>query len=149
MLPPDINIKDAEGVQTSVGKLKYGEYKLVYLMPGQYEIQLGEIKFYAPGKELMIDVKPDAVHYLRLDTSLIFETGVRYKSYERKFDLQEVEETFALGEMASCIDVDSKPKKKSRSAKVGTDAVAKEASEKDEEAVFSTDKTSDPFSRNR
>lgn len=149
MLPPDINIKNADGDQASVGRLNYGEYKLVYLTPGLYEIQLDAIDYYAPGKDLMIEVKPQTVSYLRLDASLKFETGVRYKSYERKFDIAEVEVAIALEEIASCVDVDSKPKKKKWSANLAPDAVAKEASGKDTEAVFSIDKTSDPFSRNR
>lgn len=149
MLPPDINIKDAGGVQTNIGKLQYGEYKLVYLKPGRYEIQLEAIDYYAAGKDLMIEVKSQTVNYLRLDASLKFETGVRYKSYERKFDLQEVDQTIALEEIASCVDVDSKPKKKKWSSNVGPDTETKKALGKDEEAVFSIEKTSDPFSRNR
>ena len=144
MLPPDINIKDAEGAKTNIGELNHGEYKLVYLKPGSYEIQLSAIDYYAPGKNLMIEVKPQSVNYLRLEKTLKFEAGVRYKPYERTYDLQKVEEAIALEEIASCIDVDSKPKQTTRSANV----VTKEASEKNEEAVFSVDRTSDPFSRN-
>lgn len=149
MLPPDINIKDAGGAQTHIGRLNYGEYKLVYLKPGFYNIQLDAIDYYAPGKDLMIEVKPQTVNYLRLDASLKFETGVRYRAYERKFDLQKVEAVIALDEMAGCVDVDSKPRKKKWSANVGSDTATNETSAKDKEAVFSIDKTSDPFSRNR
>jgi hypothetical protein len=149
MVPPEINIKDGQGVQTNIGRLRHGEYKLVFLKPGQYEIQLGEIKYYAPGEEVMIDIKPDSVNYLRLDSSLKFETGARYKSYERKFTLQEVEVAFALDEMASCIDVDSKPKNKNRAVEVESDIGTKDVSVEDDEAYFSTDKTTDPFSRNK
>ena len=149
MIPPDINIKNAKGVQVKIGRLNYGEYKLVYLKPGPHEIQLDAIEYYAPGKDLMIEVEPQVINYLRMDATLKFETGLSYKPYKREFNIQEVEETIALKELASCVDVDNKPKKKSRSAKFETDAVTGEASEKEEEAVFSTDKTSDPFSRNR
>lgn len=158
MLPPDIKIKDAEGVQTDIGRLNYGEYKLVYLKPGSYDMQVDGIKYYAPGEDLLTQVKPQTVSYLRLDATLKFETGLSYKPYERKYDLQKVEEATALKELASCVDVDKKPKKKSRSANVEPDvvipgAVTKETSEetpeKEEEAVFSIDKTTDPFSRNQ
>lgn len=154
MLPPDINIKDAEGVQTDIGRLNYGEYKLIYLKPGSYDIQVDGIKYYASGEDLLTEVKPQTVNYLRLNATLKFETGLSYKPYGRKYDLQKVDEATALKELASCVDVDNKPKKKNRSAKVESDtvtpgAVTKETSEKEEEAVFSTDKTSDPFSRNR
>ena len=149
MIPPDINIKDAKGAQVKIGRLNYGEYKLVYLKPGSHEIQLDAIEYYAPGKDLMIEVEPQVVNYLRMDATLKFETGLSYKPYKREFNIQEIEETIALKELASCVDVDNKPKKKSRSAEADPDVVTKEASEKDEEAVFSTDKTADPFSRNR
>jgi hypothetical protein len=157
MLPPDINIKDAEGVQTDIGRLNYGEYKLIYLKPGSYDIQVDGIKYYAPDEDLLTEVKPQTVNYLRLNATLKFETGLSYKPYERKYDLQKVEEATALKQLASCVDVDKKPKKKSRSAKVapsvatkeGMEDVSGETSEKEEEAVFSIDKTSDPFSRNR
>lgn len=156
MLPPDIKIKNAEGIQTDIGRLNYGEYKLVYLKPGSYDMQVDGIKYYAPGEDLLTEVKPGTVSYLRLNAALKFETGSSYKPYERKYGLQKVGEATALKELASCVDVDKKPKKKSRSAEVEADAAASgtavketsdEASEK-EEAVFSIDKTSDPFSRN-
>ena len=43
----------------------------------------------------------------------------------------------------------NKPKKKNQSANAESDAAIKDASQEKQEAVFSTDKTSDPFSRNR
>ena len=143
MLAPVINIKEVDGGQTKIGRLGHGEYKLVYLLPGNYEIQLESIDYYAPGNSLAIEVKPETVNYLRLDTSLSFETGLRYKSYERKLDLQEVDEVIALSEMSSCVDIDSKPKKKKRSL----EKTVEDISGQNEDARFSTDKTTDPFSR--
>jgi hypothetical protein len=147
MLPPEIRIKDAAGKETVIGRLNYGEYKLVYLEPGLYQLQLDAINYYAPAADSTLEVKPLSVNYLRLDTSLKFETGTRYKSYEREYSFQQVEQTLAVGELSSCVDVDSKPKKKSRLANVEPEAVTKEATENSEEAVFSTDKTANPFSR--
>ena len=144
MLAPEIEIRGAEGKQTNIGTLGNGEYKLVYLMPGQYQILLDAIEYYAPGNKLMVEIKPDTVNYLRLDSSLKFETSLRYKAYVRRYNLQEVEELIALDEIASCIDVDSKPKKKNREAGV----TVEDALNKDDDAHFSTDKTADPFSRN-
>ncbi len=138
MIPPEVNMRDDQGNKIDIGRLSRGEYKLIFLKPGYYEIQLGEIKYYAPGEELKVEVKPDVVSYLQLTSSLKFEAGGRYKAYERKFSVQQVEESIALIEMAGSIDIDSKPKKKDRSANAESD-----------EAVFSIDKTSDPFSRNR
>lgn len=149
MLAPDINIKGAEGNPINIGKLATGEYKRVYLIPGRHEISLDAIKHYAPGETLMLDVKPETVNYLRLDASLKFETGTRYKSYIRKFNFHEIEEPIALDEIASCRNVDSKSKSKDRSTDAVTDAATNEISDSDEGAYFSTDKTSDPFSRNK
>jgi hypothetical protein len=147
MLPPNVDIKNSEGVSIEIGRLNYGEYKLVYLQPGQYVIQLDDIKYYAAGGELSLEVKSDVVHYIRLDASLKFETGVRYKSYNRQYQLVEVESVVALDEISSSSDVDKKPKKKKKNA---THAQKSDgALESDDDAHFSTDKTTDPFSRNR
>ena len=42
MLPPEIKIKDAAGKETTIGRLNYGEYKLVYLEPGSYQLTIAE-----------------------------------------------------------------------------------------------------------
>lgn len=149
MIPPEVNMRDDQGNKIDIGRLSRGEHKLIFLKPGYYEVQLGEIKYYAPGEELKVEVKPDVVNYLQLTSSLKFETGVHYKAYERKFSVQQVEASVALVELSGSVNIDTKPKKKNKPANAESDAVTKDASQKNEEAVFSTDKMSDPFSRNR
>ena len=149
MLAPGVNVNTADGAQKKLGKISHGEYRLIYLLPGRYEVELESIEYYAPGNKLIVEVKPETVNYLRLDASLKFETGTRYKSYDRKFGIRQVDTQTALNEIASCIDVESKPKKKSKTAKVKAGEAARGILENDEDAYFSTDKTADPFSRNR
>lgn len=149
VLAPAISINNADGVQANFGSLGHGEYKFMYLPPGKYEIQLESIEYYAPGNMLTIEVQPHSVNYLQLETSLEFESGTRYKPYERKMNLRKMESSIALDEIADCIDVDSKPVNKKSSAKTGPTAAIKEISDEEAGVQFSTDKTSDPFSRNK
>ena len=145
MLAPDIEIRDVEGKQTTIGALAQGEYRLIYLQPGQYEMRLDAIEYYAPGNKLMVEVMRDTVNYLRLDSSLKFETGLSYKAYVRRFNLQEVKAPVAMDEIASCVDVGGNQKMINNTV----DDVNGSASGKDNGAHFTTDKTTDPFSRNQ
>lgn len=150
VLVPEIVIQNNRGEQTRIGKLGRGEYKRLYLLPGEYEIQLESIKYYAPGNALAIDIKPGSVNYIQVDASLKFETATHYKAYQRKYDLREISASIALGEIANCIDIDSKALKKNVRLKAGvgaTEEVTGSAVNSDKDALFSIDKTADPFSR--
>lgn len=148
---PGAIIKNNAGEETNAGKLGQGEYKLMHLFPGQYEVQLEAIKYYAPGNAITIDVKPDSINYLQIDTSLKFEASTRYKAYERKYSLRKVDESVALDLIADCVDVDSRPMKKGLKVKKEVNESDEGVVEQDEDnkASFSIEKTADPFSRNQ
>lgn len=135
LLTPELSIDAVTVIQ-----IENGEYRRLYLKPGLYSITLQEIAAYTPAQQLALEVKPDSVHYLRMESSLQFETGLRYKSYQRAFTLQQVDATMAVAEIAQCSDAESVPVKNTAGAG-GIDA----ADPQREPAVFSTDKTANPF----
>lgn len=137
ILKSEINI---DGTETQA--LSSGEYRQIYLQPGEHLVNLLPIEGYTQPEQLALNVEPDSVHYLRLSSSLSMETGVRYSAYQRKFDLEEVSSSQALKQLASCRDVEVLASNEVQSA----DTV--ESNKQDAaESRFSLEKTRNPFSR--
>lgn len=134
MLTPKISI---EGV--NVFGISSGDYKQLYLSPGQHVIKLAATEGNTPAIEHALEIVEGQVHYLRIDASMKLEYGQGYQPYKRKFTVQEIPAEIAMIEIVACADMDTGGKqKKSVSA-------ADQAEEK--EATFSVDKTANPFSR--
>jgi len=120
------------------------EYKLLYLMPGKHAVKLHAIKGNTAAVEHELVVFKGRIHYLRVDASMKFEVGQTYQPYQRSFGLTEVSPELAKVEIASAKDMDGRKVKRSQQVKQANSA--DEVVEEDD-ATFSVDKTSNPFSR--
>ncbi|MES0327156.1 MAG: DUF2846 domain-containing protein [Gammaproteobacteria bacterium] len=133
MLTPDVSIA---GIKTFA--MSNGDYKQLYLSPGQHAIKLAAIEGNTPAVEHVLKVVEGRVHYLRVDASMKLEFGQSYQPYKRKFELLNVIANTAVAEISDCTDMDAGEKQKKSAASV-------EAGDS-EEATFSVDKTTNPFS---
>ena len=133
MLTPDVSIA---GIKTFA--MSNGDYKQLYLSPGQHAIKLAAIEGNTPAVEHVLKVVEGRVHYLRVDASMKLEFGQSYQPYKRKFELLNVIANTAVAEISDCIDMDAGEKQKKSAASV-------EAGDS-EETTFSVDKTANPFS---
>ena len=116
--------------------IKSGDYTFVYLSPGRHAFKLKLDKNIKGVFEEEIDLKSGEVRFLRVDTSMKFVQG---QPYIRTFNLNWVNEERGMSDIKKCKhmspDMPSKNfRKKNQSG---------------EESRFTTDKTSDPFSRNK
>jgi hypothetical protein len=112
------------------------KYSFVHVVPGKHTIKLNLDESYHGDFERLLDVKPDQTYFFRVDTSMKFVQG---QPYVRKFNLDEVTKAVGVDEVGECRYM--KPEmpskyilKKSRPSK---------------DSWFTTDKTSDPFSRKK
>lgn len=137
ILKSEIDI-DGENAQA----LSSGEYRQIYLQPGEHLVNLLAVEGYTSAEQLVLNVEPGSVHYLRLSSSLSMETGVRYSAYKRKFELEEVTPSQALKKLASCRDVEALASNENST----TDAVETKVQDS-ADSRFSLDKTRNPFSR--
>lgn len=140
MLTPDVSVA---GIKTF--GIKNGEYKQLYLLPGQHVIKLAATEGNTPAVKHDLEVAKEGVYYLRVDASMKLEFGQTYQPYKRKFELQEMLAKDAITEISACADMDAQVKLKKP-------VIAVEVNDGDEvndepEASFSVDKTSNPFSR--
>ena len=124
MFSPEVVIDDE--VRFKMGS---GDYRYVYLAPGQYHVGLNPTDQYTTDAAITLRVEDGKSYYLRIKTSLQFETE---KMNTRKFWIDEVDEASALGEIADTEFAGPKPQQSS-------------AVQQDQEQGFSVDKTADPF----
>lgn len=137
LLTPEFSIDGSKNIS-----MDNGEYRMLYLAPGMHRLSLQAIEGYTPAQQLTLKVDADSVHYLRLDSFIQFESGLRYRTYKRAFALREVDAGTASSEIALCRDADAVAAKQQPAAG-GNNAVDSQRSE----TQFSTDKTANPFSR--
>ncbi len=130
MLVPDLSIAGVEKI--AMGN---GTCRKVYLSPGLYAVRLHEIKGNTDAVERELKMVKDRASYLRVDASMKFEVGQTYQPYQRKFELKDVPPKQALSEMSACEELKAVGKQKSESESI-----------KGDDAVFSIDKTQNPFS---
>lgn len=135
MLTPDLYIAGVEKI--SIGS---GMCKKIHLSPGVYAVLLKAIKSNTEAVEYELKIIKGQVHYLRVNASMKFEVGHTYQPYQRWFDLKTVSSEKALQEMSGCKDMDEQVKKKKKTVSVDGKPI------EEEEAVFSIDRTNNPFS---
>ena len=126
MMSPKVVI---DGVETfGIGS---GDYRYVYLQSGDHTVGLDPTDQYSTDAPVTLNVEDDRSYYLRVKTSLKFETE---KMNTRRFWIDMVDEKEALSEIG---DTDyAGPKQQSAAA--GVD-------QQHESEAFSVDKTQDPF----
>jgi len=112
------------------------KYTFVYVSPGKHAFKLNLDGHYHGDFERLLDVKPGQAYFLRVDTSMKFVQG---QPYIRSFDLKEV-----TGEVSLSDVEESKYMKPEMPSKY-----LWKKDESGQEPRFTTDKTSDPFSRNK
>lgn len=136
MLTPKVSIA---GIK--IFGISNGEYKQLYLLPGQHVIKLAATEGNTSAVEHALEVVEGRVHYLRVDASMKLEFGQTYQPYQRKFELLEVLPEKAVAEIMACADMDAQVKQEKPVASVEGDQP------EEGEATFSVDKTANPFSR--
>ena len=91
-----------------------------------------------------INVSSQSVYYYKIDTSLRLAPTEKYAPYIRTFALKPVEPETAIPEIIACCQTNRQTNK--TSTLTGTNKNTPSTDEKNNEAVFSTDKTHNPFS---
>ena len=147
MLSPKVSVAGIKAFSISSG-----EYKQLYLSPGKHVIKLASTEGNTPAVDHPLKLVKGKVHYLRVDASMKLEFGGTYKRYQRKFELLDVLAEEALTEITSCKDMDGRVKKVKRvtaaeGASSNSASSVESADENNEdEAVFSIERTTNPFS---
>jgi hypothetical protein len=137
MLSPAVSVADNKSFE-----MKNGQYKRLTLSPGKYTVRLAATAGNSPALEHDLEVAEAQIYYLRVEASLKLGPGEGYQPYRRKFELLSVPAEKAHVEIAACTDMDGRDQQKSVATEV--DDKARGAGD---EAVFSVDKTANPFSR--
>ena len=127
MMSPKVVIDDSEKF-----KIGSGDYRYVYLQTGQHTVGLNPTDQYVTDAAVTINVEAGQSYYLRVKTSLKFETD---KMNTRKFWIDVVAEKEALAEIGS---TDYSGPELQPSAGPETEG-------HEDKAGFSVDKTQDPF----
>jgi hypothetical protein len=112
------------------------KYTFVHVSPGKHAIKLNLENHYRGNFELMLNVKPNQAYFVRVDTSMKF---VQSQPYIRSFSLNAVIDEVGLADIKECKYM--KPEMPSK--------YLFKKSQPGQEPRFTTDKTSDPFSRNK
>lgn len=140
MLSPAVSIA---GVKTF--RISSGEYKQLELPPGRHVISLAATEGNTPAVVHDLEVVAQQVSFLRVEALMKMQVGQSYQPYQRRFELQAVAAEKALTEIAACADMDGREPQR-KSAVTAADDAGNDGGE-DNEAVFSVDKTANPFSR--
>jgi len=122
-----------------VSELKRDSYLYRYLMPGRYVISLDLGERYIGNKRIVLNVKPNKVHFIRMTSELRFEMN---KPYTRTFNLELVDSSVALNEMAS-ISAEDKAKLSFNENEVEAGATSDGIGD----AQFSIENTRNPFAK--
>ncbi len=127
MMSPKVVIDDSERF-----RIASGDYRYVYLQNGEHSIGLDPTDQYFTEAAIAVTIEADKNYYLRVSTSLKFETD---SMNTRKFWIDVIEEQQALAEIG---DTEYAGPKVQQSSTELTE-------EPDHEQGFSVDKTQDPF----
>ena len=118
-----------------------GTWTYVYLPPGEHRFVIDPERGFSDNDELKLPVESGNTYYLRIDTSMQFETG---KPYTRRFSIVRVDAHQALDEIAQCDYRQAKlPSKYLWPGDM--DANGDEEDQPGHEATFSIEKSSNPF----
>jgi hypothetical protein len=112
------------------------KYTFVYVPPGKHVIKLNLDKHHRGNFEHQLDVQSNQTYFLRVDTAMKFVQG---EPYIRSFNLSAVTKEVGLDDIKQCRYM--KPEMPSK--------YLFKKSQSGEKSRFTTDKTSDPFSRNK
>lgn len=120
--------------------IKPGQLKHLNLKPGQHQISLLAADEFKGKHKLRLIFYARKNYYLRIKTTLNLSTDSNYKPYKRTFNLQRVNKTTAIAQINKCCYSEKVPNK--------TKAVETKSNnvQENKKAVFSVDRTSDPFS---
>jgi len=122
-----------------VSELKRDSYLYRYVVQGRHILSLDLGERYKGNKRIVLDVKPDQVYFIRVTSELRFEMN---KPYTRSFNLELVDSSIALDELASISDG-----RESQISFKKNKAQEEASGEKTEDAQFSIESTRNPFSR--
>ena len=109
-----------------------GDYRYVYLPPGEHSIGLNPADQYATDAATTLAIETDTRYYLRVSTLLKFEPD---SMNTRRFWIDVVDEQTALGEIGETEYAGPKPRQ----------AATVQSDPGDDQPGFSVDKTQDPF----
>jgi len=121
--------------------VRSARYTYVYLVPGSHEFKLNLDKHYHGIKELIVDIKHNKTYFLRIDSSMEFRAGERYK---RTFNIREISKEIGENEIKECRYV--KPAMPSKYL-FGDNNSGGGLGNQQDESVFSIEKMHDPFKR--
>ena len=127
MMSPQVVIDGSEKF-----RIGSGDYRYVYLQTGEHSIGLNPTDQYSTEAVVTLNVEPGKSYYLRVNTSLKFETD---SMNTRKFWIDVIDENEALTEIGDT---------KYAGPKIQQSA-SSDPEERDQEQGFSVDKTQDPF----
>lgn len=122
-----------------------GAYVSLYLTAGAHRFVLEGEQHFTANDELVVQLEPGQVSYLRIDTAMKFETG---KPYTRSFGIVRVDEPTALNEIAHCRHQQAQLPSKYLGTVEARDETADEA-DTGETATFTIDRSSNPFADKR
>lgn len=123
--------------EQAVFELKNDSYQYSHVASGKYVFRLDLSEKYKGNKKITLNVLPNQTYFIRATSTLGFEMN---KPYTRSFDLQLVEPSVALHELAN-IAVERKSLSSFKKDETQADSV----SEKPEDTQFSIEKTRNPF----
>ena len=122
-----------------VTTLEDNSYLYRHVTPGLHVLNLDLGERYTGIKKIVLNVRPNEVYFIRMTSELRFEMN---KPYTRTFNLESVDSSTALNELASM-----SVKDKSKSSIKGGEVEVGVSSENIEDAQFSIENTRNPFSK--
>lgn len=133
MYSPDLYINDEFKLS-----IKNGKNLRLEIVPGDYTFTLKFDKNYTEATEISLRLSSGKTYYIRVDTSLKIDSATRYKPYQRRFNMIEVDENPALNQITKCCLNNSTETKNTKKPESNN--------EKNSGHQFSIDKTQNPFS---
>jgi len=121
----------------AVFELKNDSYQYNRVAPGKHIFRLDLGERFEGNKKITLNVLPNKTYFIRVTSTLRFEMN---KPYTRSFNLQLVEPSVALHELAS-ISAERKAQSSSKKDEIQADYV----SEKADDPRFSIENTRNPF----
>ncbi len=130
---PDLYINDELKLA-----VKNGKNSRITLAAGEYRFKLDAENNSSNLTNLTLTLNPDTTHYIRVTTSLKIKSSTSYEPYQRKFNMELVDEKPALTEISECCTEKDK--------KILSTTEESPPDKKITEDGFSVDKTQNPFS---
>jgi len=122
--------------------VKLGHLKHLKVPAGQHQIKLDTDSNIIDQQQLDVVMEAGKSYYFSITTSLKIDSGANFKPYKRQFDLQPVESTIAIKQITDCCYSD----KVAQKAPEPDTLIKKDTAIEENDATFSVDKTSNPFS---